>query len=136
MRAGFCWILCSVGWIGGLTACGSPSSTPAQQQGQAVISWKDTLVDLGNVQQGKVLSYTFVGRNTGKGDLQIMQAVPSCGCTVVSVPNQPIHPAQEVRLTVHFHTAGQLGDQLKKVFILCNAQPPEQTLYLKAHVIP
>jgi hypothetical protein len=119
-------------------ACGSPSGTPqagSGLQGQAKISWKDTLANLGTIKEGDDVTYTFTFKNTGSADLQIRQAIPSCGCTIAAIPGEPIHPGQQGHIVVHFHSAGQAGEQTKQITIVSNAHPERQFLYLKARII-
>lgn len=121
-------------WI----SCGSPSGTPqsnGQSAGEARISWDDTLADLGTLKEGTEVEHTFTFKNTGNTDVVIQQAIPSCGCTIASIPDKPVHPAQQGHVVVHFRTAGQLGEQIKQITIVCNAHPAKQYLYLKARII-
>ncbi|PJJ75957.1 putative repeat protein (TIGR01451 family) [Thermoflavifilum aggregans] len=127
-----------VGFTGMWMACGSPAGTPQaenQQLGQAKISWQDTLADLGTIKEGADVTYTFTFKNTGNADLQIQQVIPSCGCTVADVPSVPVHPGQQGHIVIHYHSAGQTGEQTKQITIVSNALPAKQSLYLKARII-
>ena len=51
-------------------------------KGAAVIKFDKTVHNFGTVNEGDIVETKFILTNTGKTDLVISNAQPSCGCTV------------------------------------------------------
>ena len=76
----------------------------------------------------------FTFTNTGEEPLIIIDAKGSCGCTVPKWPKAPIAPGETASLTVEFNTKGKRGQQVKKVTLTANTNPPQTYLYVKGEV--
>jgi hypothetical protein len=100
-----------------------------------VMSFKETTYDFGTIKEGEVVNHTFVFTNTGKAPLVIESATSTCGCTVPEVPDKPIAPGAEGKISVQFNSAGKGGtQQMKVISIRANTQPDITQVNIKANV--
>lgn len=75
--------------------------------------------------QGQVLDIKVPVFNRGDAPLLLTRAEPSCGCTVLPLPQEPIAPGGKVELTVRFDSAEKLGAQSLQILLYSN--DPTQT---------
>ncbi len=101
----------------------------------AKFEWEDTFHDFGEVQEGKVVSYRFKFRNSGKVPLIIQDATSTCGCTAPSIPNYPIVPNDTGSILVVFNSLNKESKQSKPVTVLANTFPSKSELKIEAFVI-
>ena len=66
--------------FGSLAVSAQEKSETAAKAGRLTIV--EPVKDYGEVPKGDKLDWSFVIKNTGDGDLQILAAKPGCGCTV------------------------------------------------------
>merc|ERR1712032_36724 len=92
------------------------------KKGSASISFDTTEFDFGTVNEGEVVEKTFKITNSGKTDLIITNAQPSCGCTVPVWPKAPIKPGASADVFVKFNTAGKPNKQLKTITLTTNTE--------------
>jgi len=93
--------------------------------------------DFGNINEGDIVTTTFSFTNTGKGDLIIVDARGSCGCTVPQYPkNQPIAPGGSGEIVVSFDSNNKPNLQQKAVTISANTESGREMLRIKAMVSP
>ena len=83
--------------------------------------FKEETHDFGVVQRGPIANYSFDFTNTGNSPLIIMNVTPSCGCTNVDWPKQPVLPGQTGKISLGLKTAEQHGVFNKEVYIQSNA---------------
>lgn len=100
-----------------------------------VMSFRTEEHDFGKVHEGETVSYGFVFKNTGKGNLVISSVSTSCGCTVTDYPKDAIKVGDEKMVTVSFKTEGKRGFQQKTVTVMANTVPNTKTLTIKAQVL-
>ena len=92
--------------------------------------------DFGTIPRGDKLDWSFVVKNTGDADLQIMAARPSCGCTVADF-DKVIKPGQTGKVTAHVDTSNFAGPIAKAVTIDTNdLSNPSAQLTIHAVVKP
>jgi Protein of unknown function (DUF1573) len=91
--------------------------------------------DFGQINQGEKVLYSFKFTNTGAAPLIISRAYGSCGCTVPKYPKEPIAPGESSTIDVSFDSEGKKGIVKKKVTILSNGNPSENTCKIKASII-
>lgn len=115
------------------TAAGTDTTSLAQMP---VLVFEDTVHHFGKIREGENVSFDFKLRNEGKSPLVISTAEGSCGCTVTSVPRDPVLPGGESALTIRFNSAGKPGHQEKSITVTSNASRGKQTLYIIAEVEP
>ncbi len=90
-------------------------------------------VDYGTIEQGservRVLSFT----NTGKSPLIISNVKGSCGCTVPSVPKEPIMPGASGEISINYDT-NRVGQISKTITISSNADRPSITIPVRGKI--
>lgn len=92
--------------------------------------------EYGEVPKGDKLDWSFLIKNTGEGDLQILAAKPGCGCTVADF-DKVIKPGETGKVTAHVDTTAFAGPISKTVSIETNdPSTPEATLTIHATVKP
>ncbi len=92
--------------------------------------------DFGTINEGDKVAHTFVVKNTGKTDLLIVHAQPSCGCTVPEWTKEPIKPGQTGELKIVFDSAGKPGQQNKQITLQTNTASGHEVIRFKANVTP
>lgn len=102
----------------------------------AVITFKETSIDFGDLTQGDKVSHTFQLTNTGTAPLIISNVAATCGCTVPSWPKEPIAPGKTAEIQVSFNSTGKMGKQNSVVRIYSNASEPIEKVSLISNVIP
>ena len=92
--------------------------------------------EYGEVAKGDKLDWSFVIKNTGNADLQIIAARPGCGCTVADF-DKVIKPGETGKVTAHVDTTNFAGPIAKTVTLETNdAASPSSTLTIHAIVKP
>jgi hypothetical protein len=89
--------------------------------------------DYGTISKGEKLDWSFVVKNTGDSDLQIIAAKPGCGCTVADF-DKVIKPGQTGKVTAHVDTTAFAGPIAKTVTLETN-DPTTPTSQLTIHAI-
>lgn len=100
-----------------------------------VITFTESSVNFGDINQGDKVSHTFQLKNTGTAPLIISNVAATCGCTVPSWPKEPIAPGQSADIQVSFNSAGKVGAQNSVVRIYSNASEPIEKVSLISNVI-
>lgn len=109
----------------------------AQEQASgAVISFKETSVDFGDIVQGAKVEHTFTLTNSGSAPLVISNVAATCGCTVPSWPKDPVAPGKSAEIKVSFNSTGKMGKQNSVVRIYSNASEPIEKISLISNVLP
>jgi hypothetical protein len=95
--------------------------------------------DFGTIPRGPIAMYSFEFTNTGDQPLIIMDVKPSCGCTNVEWPKQPVLPGQKGTIQLGLKTIEQHGVFHKEVYVRSNAYNPKgekmYTLYIKGNAV-
>lgn len=89
--------------------------------------------DYGTVAKGDKLDWSFLVKNTGDADLQIIAAKPGCGCTVADF-DKVIKPGETGKITAHVDTTNFAGPIAKSVTVETN-DPSTPTAQLTIHAI-
>jgi uncharacterized protein (DUF58 family) len=106
-----------------------------EQAAGAVITFKESSVDFGDIVQGAKVEHTFVLTNSGSAPLVISNVAATCGCTVPSWPKDPVAPGKSAEIKVSFNSAGKLGKQNSVVRIYSNASEPIEKVSLISNVL-
>ncbi|MGZ8854278.1 MAG: DUF1573 domain-containing protein, partial [Thermoanaerobaculia bacterium] len=93
----------------------------------------ESVKDFGTVPKGEKLDWSFVVKNTGNADLEILAARPSCGCTVADF-DKIIKPGQSGKVTAHVDTTNFAGPIAKAVTIDTN-DPSTPSAQVTIHAI-
>jgi Protein of unknown function (DUF1573) len=92
--------------------------------------------EYGEVAKGDKLDWSFVVKNTGNADLQIIAAKPGCGCTVADF-DKVIKPGETGKVSAHVDTTNFSGPIAKTVTLETNdPSSPSSTLTIHAIVKP
>ncbi len=91
--------------------------------------------DFGKVPEGKKVKHDFRFFNNGTGDLTIISAAASCGCTISKYDKKPVPPGGKGEIEVSFDTKGRSGRQTKTISVTSNAFKPVIFLRISAEVI-
>lgn len=89
--------------------------------------------DYGTVAKGEKLDYSFLVKNTGDADLQIIAARPGCGCTVADF-DKVIKPGETGKVTAHVDTTAFAGPISKTIALETN-DPSTPTSQLTIHAV-
>jgi len=92
--------------------------------------------DFGDIEQGEIVSHTFVLTNSGGDLLKITNVQASCGCTAAVPEKSELAPGESTNLPVKFNSTGRMGIQKKTVKIFTNdPQSPEMTITIAGNVV-
>ena len=119
-----------------LIICLVISSTPVlSQENYAEISFKETLIDYGTIENGDDAKKTFEFKNTGNSPLIFSRIFSSCGCTIPKKPEKPIQPGESGTIEVEYDTK-RTGLFQKAITVNSNAKTPNVILRIKGEVLP
>lgn len=104
-------------------------------EGKPVIKFVEESHDFGDINPGEKVSYTFTYTNEGDGNLVILAAAASCGCTVPKWNKDPLPPGEKGYVEVVFDSSGRSGKQVKNVTIRSNCDPPVKVLQIQANIV-
>jgi hypothetical protein len=79
--------------------------------------------DIGSIEQGEVLNFSFKFTNSGQADLIINNCQASCGCTIPNWPRQPIRPGESGAIDVQFDSKGKQNNITKEITVSTNCVP-------------
>lgn len=100
-----------------------------------VINFPETQHDFGQVDEGKVVEYTFNFNNSGTSQLKINDVKTSCGCTAALVSNEVLEPGEKGTIRVELDTSKREGKMSRTVTIKSNdPKDPEKILTLYADI--
>ena len=107
----------------------STTKTPS-----ALITWKSTDINLGEIVQNKPVTIDFEFTNTGEGPVIITSVQASCGCTATNYAKTPVLPGETTKITAVFNAAAK-GAFKKQVTVVTNAEENPKTLFFSGTVI-
>ncbi len=93
----------------------------------------ETTHDFGTIAQGKPVTYDFVIKNTGKGELKLDNVQAGCGCTTPSWQPGPYKAGESAKINVGFNAAAAGGFN-KPVTITYNGGL-SKVIYIKGEVV-
>ena len=103
--------------------------------GKAKIKFTETRHDFGSVKEkGGPVSHEFEFVNTGNGNLIIIDATASCGCTKPDFPKQPIAPGKKGKVKVTYNPMGRPGQIDRTVTVRTNGSPKKVRLKIVGNV--
>ena len=115
----------------------APAAKKAEAAKEAEKAPRLTIVepvkDYGTIAKGEKLDWSFLVKNTGDSDLQIIAAKPGCGCTVADF-DKVIKPGETGKVTAHVDTTAFAGPIAKTVTLETN-DPTTPTSQLTIHAI-
>jgi hypothetical protein len=104
---------------------------------KAKATFSEYRYDFGNVKEnGGLVSHEFVFTNTGDGNLLIVDATATCGCTRPEYSKQPIAPGKKGKVKVTYNPTGRPGPIDRTVTVKTNGSPKKVRLKIVGNVIP
>lgn len=97
------------------------------------MTFEDTTVDYGTIEQNGEPFRVFKFTNTGNAPLVITNAKGSCGCTVPTYPKEPIAPGATSEIKVRYDTS-RVGPFTKRITINTNEGEEPVVLTIKGTV--
>ena len=95
---------------------------------------EETTFNKGDIPKGEAVTHDFVVRNTGKGDLLILEVKPSCGCTVPDW-TKVIPAGGSGKITLKVDTSKFKGPISKTATVTTNdPEQPQLRLVMNANV--
>ena len=111
-------------------------SVPIHSQEKfAEITFKETIIDYGIIENGVDGKKTFEFKNTGDSPLIFSRIFSSCGCTIPKKPEKPIEPGESGIIEVEYDTK-RTGLFQKAITVNSNAKTPNIILRIKGEVLP
>jgi len=107
---------------------------PAKKKRKALISFEEPFKDFGEIIEGDTVNFKFNFTNTGNAPLEILSAVPTCGCTRPSTPFLAIEPGEDGYIGVKFISIDKLGEQTPTITVTSNAHPKTVVLTMSGFV--
>ena len=102
----------------------------------AKITFEETVLEIGKISQGEVITHDFKFTNTGNAPLLIATVDGSCGCTIPrNWPTEKILPGEGGVIEVEFDSDGLTGTQVVSVIISANTFPAATQLVLNTEIV-
>ncbi len=109
---------------------------PAAKDAAPRLTIVEPIKDYGTISKGEKLDWSFLVKNTGDADLQIISAKPGCGCTVADF-DKVIKPGETGKVTAHVDTTAFAGPIAKTITLETNdLTTPTSQLTIHAIVKP
>ena len=100
------------------------------------INIEDSNFDFGTINEGDKVEHIFKFTNTGNGSLMVINAQPSCGCTVPEWTKNPLKKGESGEIKIIFNSAGKSGQQQKTVYLTTNTLSGNDIIKFKANILP
>jgi len=95
----------------------SQENKPIEKKAPGKIVFDKEIHNFGTLNDGEIVSYSFVFRNAGGSPFNIIKADKSCGCIDIKYSTNIILPGESSVIEIVFNTAGEWGNQIKSVTI-------------------
>jgi len=103
-------------------------------KGAPIIEWNKTEHDFGTIKQGDKVETIFTLTNIGEGDLVVINAKGSCGCTVPQWPKEAIAPGETADIKVVFNSRGKKNNATNTITLSTNTAKGKEVIRIKAFV--
>ncbi len=109
---------------------------PEVQQGEAEITFDNTVHDFGDILSKTKNTCEFKFNNTGSSELVIGDIKRTCGCTVFELSKKNYEPGESGTIKVQYSASVKPGPTLKHLYVPSNAKKnPKVELTIKANII-
>ena len=99
------------------------------------VEFDKTEHDFGAIaENGGVVECEFTVKNTGSAPLIILQANPSCGCTVADFTKEPIAPGKSGSIKASFNPKGTKIEFGKQITVFTDGNPARTVLTIKGTI--
>lgn len=95
---------------------------------KATITFKQTTIDIGEAESGKVIDVNFEFENAGDETLLIKDIRASCGCTAAKLEQKEYQPGEQGIIPVRFFTQGFMGKVTKNITVITNDKASPYTI--------
>ncbi len=100
------------------------------------MEFKETTIDFGEVESGKVVDINFEFENTGDSVLVIKNISTSCGCTATKLEKKEYQPGEKGVIPVKFNSSGYNAKVTKSITIATNdTENPYSRLKITGSVV-
>lgn len=100
------------------------------------MEFKETTIDFGEVESGKVVDINFEFENTGDSLLLIKNVSTSCGCTATKLEKKEYQPGEKGVIPVKFNSRGYNAKVTKTITIATNdKENPYSRLKITGNVV-
>lgn len=106
----------------------------AQKKSDEMAKFKAETINMGNLEQNKPETVTFVVTNISSEPLIIEQASPTCGCTIGDYTKSPIAPGKTGQITAKYNAAA-LGHFDKHLKVKFAGASDEKTITIQGDVL-
>ena len=91
-------------------------------------------IDFGTVKEDAIIEKKFEFTNIGASDLVVISAKGSCGCTIPTVPAEPIPPGAKGFVAVKYIARNKVGPQKPEITVVTNGVPSVVKVHLEGWV--
>lgn len=113
---------------------GNKKTNKAVADKTAAIKWTNQQISVGEIPQGKPVTFEFVFANAGKEPVLITDVKASCGCTTPDYSKSPVKPGEK-GIVKAVYNAAAIGAFTKNVTVTTSADPNPIILTLSGTVI-
>lgn len=99
-----------------------------------ILELAETNFSFGNIKEGDKVEHVYKFKNVGKSDLLIIDAKPTCGCTVPEFTKTPVKPGETGQIKIVFNSAGKKGKQQKYINLVTNTEAGNENFSFEANV--
>jgi Protein of unknown function (DUF1573) len=110
------------------------NTVPSEVRKVASIHFDKQKVDFGTIKEDAVFETSFEFTNTGNADLIIIDAEATCGCTLPTIPKEPIKPGGKAKINVKYTALNKVGPQKPVITVITNSSPSSVKLQLEGWV--
>ena len=111
----------------------APKPTPVAVK-MAKIQFEKDKFDFGTVKEDAIIERVFEFTNVGEKELVIINADVTCGCTVPTIPLQPISVGGKGNIHVKYTAKNKSGPQKPVITVTTNGTPAVVKLQLEGWV--
>lgn len=98
------------------------------------IKFDTTSHDFGTVKLGESKTFEFTFKNTGEGNLVILDSNVYCNCMKLTLPKEPVSPGHTGKIIMKF-TGETTGEFMKNAQIFTNCSKPMIRLNIEGKVV-
>lgn len=111
--------------------------TPAKTVEKGLANFEYTKFDFGNINEkgGKVF-HDFVFTNAGKGPINIVNVITTCGCTSTDWTHTPVKPGEKGVIKASYDPNGRQGIFNKSLTVQTDGDPAYLSIVINGFVFP
>jgi hypothetical protein len=94
------------------------------------IQWIDSVMDIGTIKAGDSVHLKYRFQNTGNKALFVIEARPSCGCTVTGFTKDPVMAGKTSVINATIKTGSLSGKLNKSITVVTNTKNKTSSILL------